>query len=47
VRAHWAIENGMHWVLDVAFDEDRSRLPSGHAAGNIAAIRKIANNALK
>lgn len=47
VRAHWGIENGLHWVLDVAFDEDQSRIRSGHAAENIAAIRKIANNTLK
>lgn len=47
VRAHWGIENGLHWVLDVAFDEDQSRIRSGYAAENIAAIRKIANNALK
>ena len=47
VRAHWGIENGLHWVLDVAFDEDQSRIRSGYAAENIAAIRKIANNTLK
>lgn len=47
VRAHWGIENGLHWVLDVAFDEDHSRIRSGYAAENIAAIRKIANNVLK
>jgi predicted transposase YbfD/YdcC len=47
VRAHWGIENGLHWVLDVAFLEDQSRIRSGYAAENIAAIRKIANNALK
>lgn len=47
VRAHWGIENGLHWVLDVAFLEDQSRIRLGYAAENIAAIRKIANNALK
>lgn len=47
VRAHWHIENGLHWVLDVAFGEDQSRIRSGYAAENIAAIRKIANNTLK
>ncbi|MBZ0106539.1 MAG: ISAs1 family transposase [Sulfuricella denitrificans] len=47
IRAHWQIENGLHWVLDVAFGEDLSRIRSGYAAENIAAIRKIANNALK
>jgi len=47
VRAHWRIENQLHWVLDVAFLEDQSRIRSGYAAENIAAIRKIATNALK
>ena len=32
VRAHWGIENSLHWVLDVAFDEDRNRARKGHSA---------------
>jgi predicted transposase YbfD/YdcC len=47
VRNHWGIENGLHWVLDVAFLEDHSRIRIGHAAENMATIRKIAHNALK
>jgi len=47
VRKHWGIENKLHWVLDVAFDEDQSRIRIGHAAENMAALRKIALNALK
>jgi predicted transposase YbfD/YdcC len=47
VRNHWGIENGLHWVLDVAFLEDHSRIRSGYAAENMATIRKIAHNALK
>lgn len=47
VRSHWQIENGLHWVLDVAFQEDQSRIRTGYAAENIAAIRKISHNALK
>ena len=47
VRAHWRIENGLHWILDVAFNEDQSRIRSGHAAENMATMRKIAHNALK
>ena len=47
IRNHWAIENGLHWVLDMAFLEDQSRIRSGYAAENIATIRKIAINALK
>ena len=38
VRAHWAIENNLHWVLDIAFDETRK----GHSAANLAVIRHIA-----
>ena len=44
VRAHWAIENNLHWVLDIAFDEDRNRTRKGHSADNLATIRHIALN---
>ena len=47
VRAHWSIENNLHWVLDVAFDEDRNRTRQGHSAANLAVIRHIALNILK
>lgn len=47
VRRHWAIENSLHWVLDVVFLEDQSRIRTGHAAENMATLRKIAHNALK
>lgn len=47
VRAHWAIENGVHWVLDTAFDEDRARTRKDHGAENLAIIRKLALNVLK
>lgn len=47
VRAHWAIENNLHWVLDVAFDEDSNRTRSGHSAANLAVIRHIALNLIK
>ncbi len=42
VRAHWGIENGLHWTLDVAFREDESRVRTGHAAHNLALLRRIA-----
>ena len=47
VRNHWGIENSLHWVLDVAFLEDLSRIRTGHGPENMATIRKIAHNALK
>ena len=46
-RTHWGIENCVHWVLDVAFDEDRSRVRKDNAPQNLAIIRKIALNLLK
>jgi predicted transposase YbfD/YdcC len=47
VRAHWGIENSMHWVLDVAFREDDCRIRVGEAAQNFAILRRIALNLLK
>ena len=47
VRAHWGIENSMHWVLDVAFREDDCRIRNGDAAQNFAILRRIALNLLK
>jgi len=46
-RAHWGIENSLHWVLDVAFREDDSRVRQGNADQNMAIIRHIALNLLK
>jgi predicted transposase YbfD/YdcC len=47
VRQHWAIENKLHWSLDVAFDEDQSRIRTRNAAENMARLRHIALNLLK
>jgi predicted transposase YbfD/YdcC len=47
VRAHWGIENQLHWTLDVTFDEDRSRLRKGHGARNMAVIRHFAINLVR
>ena len=46
-REHWGIENSLHWVLDMAFDEDRSRVRTGHADRNLAVTRHLALNLLK
>lgn len=42
IRTHWSIENQLHWVLDVTFGEDASRIRSGHAPQNIALLRRMA-----
>lgn len=47
VRGHWGIENKVHWVLDVAFREDESRVRKGNGAQNFAVLRHIALNLLK
>lgn len=40
VRGHWSVENGLHWVLDMAFAEDRSRARKDHAQENLALLRR-------
>ena len=47
VRSHWGVENKLHWTLDMAFDEDRSRVRKGYGAENFAVLRHIALNLLK
>lgn len=47
VRAHWGIENQVYWVLDVAFNEDTSRVRKDHAPANLALIRHVALNLLR
>ena len=40
IRGHWGVENGLHWVLDMAFAEDRSRARKGHAQENLGLLRR-------
>jgi len=47
IRAHWGIENKLHWTLDMVFTEDRQRKRAQNAATNFSYIRKIALNTLK
>lgn len=47
IRGHWAIENQLHWLLDVVFDEDQSRLRKGHGAKNMAVVRHFAVNHIR
>jgi predicted transposase YbfD/YdcC len=47
VRTHWTIENQLHWVLDVVFDEDRARNRKDNGPANLAILRKLALNILR
>ena len=47
IRGHWRIENSLHWVLDVVFREDLSRLRQGHGARNMALVRHFALNLIR
>jgi predicted transposase YbfD/YdcC len=47
VRGHWGIENRLHWVLDVLFKDDLSRLRTGHGARNMAVVRHFALNLIR
>ncbi len=47
VRSHWAIENSLHWVLDVAMNQDKTRIRTGHAPENLAILHHVALNLLK
>jgi predicted transposase YbfD/YdcC len=47
IRSHWAIENSLHWVLDVAMHQDQTRIRTAHAPDNLAVLHHIALNLLK
>ena len=47
VRAHWGIENSLHWVLDLVFRDDESRVRTGNAAANLAIVKHIAYNLIR
>jgi predicted transposase YbfD/YdcC len=47
IRAHWSIENNLHWVLDTQFREDENQIGEGFAPENLAMLRRFALNCLK
>lgn len=47
MRHHWRVENNLHWVLDVAFDQNGSRVRKDNDPGNVAMLRHVALNLLK
>jgi predicted transposase YbfD/YdcC len=47
IRLHWGIENSLHWVLDVTFHEDASRVRAGHGTENLGLLRRLAVSLLK
>lgn len=47
IRSHWGIENSLHWILDVTFCEDKSRIRKQNSPENFALLRRLAINLLK
>jgi predicted transposase YbfD/YdcC len=47
IRRHWAVENELHWCLDVAFREDENKTAAGHAGANLGLIRRVAASLLQ
>lgn len=47
IRDHWSIENSLHWVLDVTFQEDASRIRNGHGPENVGLLRRLCVNLIK
>ena len=47
IRGHWAVENSLHWVLDMTFRDDECRLRSGNAPANFAVVRHMAHNLIR
>ena len=47
IRTHWAIENSLHWIMDMTFRDDECRLRTDHAPANFTTIRHMAHNLIR
>lgn len=47
IRSHWAIENSLHWVMDMVFRDDECRIRTGHAPANFTTIKHMAHNLIR
>jgi hypothetical protein len=47
VRDHWAVENGLHWVMDMVFRDDECRVRKDHAPANFTTIKHMASNLMR
>jgi predicted transposase YbfD/YdcC len=47
IRAHWAIENSLHWVMDMVFRDDECRISKGHAPANFTTVKHVAHNLMR
>ena len=47
IRQHWAIENGLHWVMDMTFRDDECRIRTEHAPANFTTLRHMAHNLVR
>lgn len=47
IRQHWAIENSLHWVMDMVFRDDECRISTGHAPANFTTVKHVAHNLMR
>jgi predicted transposase YbfD/YdcC len=47
IRAHWSVENRLHWCMDIAFNDDQMRARTGHSAHNLATLKHITLNLIR
>ena len=47
IRSHWAIENSLHWVMDMIFRDDECRIRTDHAPANFTTLKHIAHNLIR